>query len=244
MVTNEKNNVIVELYDLSISERKDDRFGRVVTIKSLNEDDLINIAVSERTDLNPNSLRSSMQILKEIAKKQLVNGASVAFGLGYFNLGVNGIFIGDKAQWDSTQHSLSIRVTPTAELRETVKNATVETRGMAAIGTYINRIEDILSKTENSRLTPGGPVNIIGDKIRIIGDNPENGIKLINQTTQEVTSIPADVTSTNDPSKVSFVVPANLAAGDYKLGISTQYASSSTLLNQPRTYLSEYILTV
>ncbi|MEA4936097.1 MAG: DUF4469 domain-containing protein [Paludibacter sp.] len=244
MATNEKNNVIVELYDLSISERKDDRFGRVVTIKSLNEDDLINIAVSERTDLNPNSLRSSMQILKEIAKKQLVNGASVAFGLGYFNLGVNGIFIGDKAQWDSTQHSLSIRVTPTAELRETVKNATVETRGMAAIGTYINRIEDILSKTENSRLTPGGPVNILGDKIRIIGDNPENGIKLINQATQEVTSIKADVTSTNDPSKVSFVVPANLAVGDYRLGITTQYCNSSTLLNQPRTYLSEYILTV
>ncbi|MEA4982914.1 MAG: DNA-binding domain-containing protein, partial [Paludibacter sp.] len=90
MVTNEKNNVIVELYDLSITERKDDRFGRVVTIKSLNEDDLINIAVSERTDLNPNSLRSSMQILKEIAKKQLANGSSVAFGLGYFSLGVNG----------------------------------------------------------------------------------------------------------------------------------------------------------
>ena len=42
MVTNEKNNVIVELYDLSITERKDDRFGRVVTIKSMNEDDLIN----------------------------------------------------------------------------------------------------------------------------------------------------------------------------------------------------------
>jgi hypothetical protein len=80
LVTNEKNNVIVELYDLSITERKDDRFGRVVTNRSLNEDDLIHIAVSERTDLNPNSLRSAMQILKEIAKKQLANGASVAFG--------------------------------------------------------------------------------------------------------------------------------------------------------------------
>jgi hypothetical protein len=244
MVTNEKNNVIVELYDLSITERKDDRFGRVVTIKSLNEDDLINIAVSERTDLNPNSLRSSMQILKEIAKKQLANGASVAFGLGYFSLGVNGTFIGDKAQWDSTQHSLSIRVAPTAELRETIKGASVETRGMAAIGTYINKVEDILSKTENARLTPGGPVNVFGSKIRIVGDDTENGIKLINQATQEVTNIPAEVTSTNDPSKVSFVVPANLTAGDYKLGITTQYASSSTVLNKPRTYLFDYILTV
>lgn len=38
-----KNQVMVELYDLSLTERKDDRFGRVVTSKSLNQDDLIKI---------------------------------------------------------------------------------------------------------------------------------------------------------------------------------------------------------
>ncbi|MDP4271782.1 MAG: hypothetical protein Q8909_16925 [Bacteroidota bacterium] len=38
MATTDNNSVIVELYDLSITERKDDRFGRVVTTKSLTED--------------------------------------------------------------------------------------------------------------------------------------------------------------------------------------------------------------
>jgi hypothetical protein len=89
-----KNNVIVELYDLAITERKDDRFGRVVKQNSLNEDDLINIAVQRRTDLSPTSLKSTMELLKNIAREQIANGSSVAFGLGYFSVGVNGVFIG------------------------------------------------------------------------------------------------------------------------------------------------------
>ncbi len=39
MPTTEKSSVIVELYDLAITERKDDRFGRVVITRSLTEDD-------------------------------------------------------------------------------------------------------------------------------------------------------------------------------------------------------------
>ena len=64
MATTDNNSVIVDLYDFSITERKDDRFGRVVTTKSLTEDDLINIAVARRTDLNPVTLKASMLIMK------------------------------------------------------------------------------------------------------------------------------------------------------------------------------------
>ena len=98
MTTIEKSSVIVELYDLPITQRKDDRYGRVVTTRSLTEDDLIAIAVSQRTDLSPTSHKSSMNILQEIAIEQIANGASVSFGLGYFNLGVNGVFVGNDAR--------------------------------------------------------------------------------------------------------------------------------------------------
>ena len=64
MATTDNNSVIVDLYDFSITERKDDRFDRVVTTKSMTEDDLINIAVARRTDLNPVTLKASMLIMK------------------------------------------------------------------------------------------------------------------------------------------------------------------------------------
>ncbi len=102
MSSSEKNSVIVELYDLTITERKDDRFGRVVTRKSLNEDDLIAKAVAQRTDLSASTMRSTLEILSKIAIDEIANGASVKFGLAYFNLGVSGVFIGDSARWDSS----------------------------------------------------------------------------------------------------------------------------------------------
>lgn len=243
-MADEKNNVIVELYDLAITERKDDRFGRVVTHKSLNEDDLINIAVQRRTDLSPTSLKSTMELLKGIAREHIANGASVAFGLGYFSVGVNGVFYGDNAGWNANEHSLAVKVTPTMELRNAVRASSVNLRGDAKVGTAISKVIDVVSGETNSTLTPGGAVNIIGSKIRIAGDNPLNGISLINQTNQEVYPIPVSAVAINDPSKITFVVPADLPAGDYMLRIATQFSSTNILLNEPRIYNFDSILAV
>lgn len=243
-MADDKNNVIVELYDLAITERKDDRFGRVVKQNSLNEDDLINIAVKRRTDLSPTSLKSTMELLKNIAREQIANGSSVAFGLGYFSVGVNGVFIGDKPVWDSNEHSLVVRVTPTAELRNDVKSASVNLRGDAPVGTAISKVIDVVSGETNSVLTPGGAVNIIGSKIKIAGDNEQVGISLINQASQEVTPIPPSSIANNEPSKITFVMPADLAAGDYVLRIVTQFSTANMLLKEPRVYHFDCILAV
>lgn len=244
MATTEKNSVMVELYDLSITEQKDDRFGRVVTSKSLSEEDLVNIAISRRTDLSATSLKASMEILKEIAIEQIANGASVNFGLGYFRLGVNGVFIGDNARWDSSKHSLSVRVTPNSQLRQTINDCTAVVRGMAATGLAINTITDMSSGEVNSRLTPGGGVNLTGSKIKIEGDTASVGIKLINQDTQEETSVLTSSILVNEPSKITFIVPDGLANGDYSLIITTQFGNSGSLLKEARTYTADYILNV
>jgi hypothetical protein len=239
-----KNNVIVELYDLAITERKDDRFGRVVKQNSLNEDDLINIAVKRRTDLSPTSLKSTIELLKNIACEQIANGSSVAFGLGYFSVGVNGVFFGDNPTWNAGEHSLIVKVTPTAELRNEVRSATVNLRGDAPVGTAISKVIDVVSGETNTTLTPGGAVNIVGSKIKIAGDNEQVGISLINQANQEVTPIPSSSIAINEPSKITFVVPAALPAGDYVLRIVTQFSTSNMLLNEPRVYNFDNILAV
>ncbi|MDR1345113.1 MAG: DUF4469 domain-containing protein [Bacteroidales bacterium] len=58
-MANEKSIINVELYDLPITERKDDRCGRVVSARSLNEDDLIAFAVARRTDLSAAIMRAA-----------------------------------------------------------------------------------------------------------------------------------------------------------------------------------------
>ena len=244
MEVKEKYSVMVELYDLSITDQKDDRFGRVVKSKSLNIDDLVNIAVSRRTDLSPTTLKSAHEILKAIATEQIANGASVNFGLGYFNLNVNGVFLGDNASWDKDKHTLSVHVTPSVELRNAVKSCDVEVRGMAASPMAINSVTDVSTGEVNTKLTPGGGVNVTGTRIKIEGDQTGVGIKLVNEETKEETLVPMNSILDNSPSKLTFIVPAGLAAGDYRLMITTQHSSARVLLKEPRTYSFEYLLEV
>lgn len=243
-MSNTKNSVMVELYDLTLTERKDDRFGRVVTMKSLNEDDLIAKAVERRTDLSATTLKASFDILQGIAIEEIANGASVKFGLAYFNLGVSGVFYGDNAKWDSSQHSLQVKATPSSDLREAVVTSVVDVRGMASVGIAINTITDVTTGDMNGRITPGGGVNIVGSKIKIDGTEPGVGISFINQDNNEITMVPKTSILVNEPSKISFIVPATLPAGDYKLSISTQYSTSNKITKDARTSVFEYVLTV
>lgn len=244
MAATQKNKVMVELYDLPITGRKDDRFGHVVTRKSLTEDDLVKIVVSRRTDLNAATLKASIDILKQAAIEQVCNGASVAFGLGFFGLRVKGVFTGDNARWDSSKHSLSARVIPTAELREAIGATDVEVRGMAASGTVINSVTDMASGEENRKLTPGSGVNLSGTRIRIEGDDPSVGLKLVDMETGEETAVPSGSILVNNPSNVMFIVPSGLPEGDYRLVLTTQSTGYKKLLKEPRSHEFEYPLTV
>ncbi|MDR1340546.1 MAG: DUF4469 domain-containing protein [Prevotellaceae bacterium] len=238
------NRVIVKLYSMLFANRKNDRFGRVLITKTVTEDELIDTAVKRGTDLNPATLRASLNILKKIAKEEIANGASVHFGLGYFDLQVNGVFIGDNPKWDDDRHSLRVNIKPNLELRNMLKDIEVEVRGMAQSGTIINSITDVASGEVSSRLTPGGAANISGVKIRIVGEDPANGIRLTEQNSGKVVDIALNTVAVNEPSRVVFVVPADLPAGDYKLSITTQHSHSTVLLKKPVTYVFEYLLIV
>jgi hypothetical protein len=233
---------IVELYDLMISSRKDDHYGRVVSTGSLTVDDLIEIAVSRRTDLNAATLKAAYQILNEVALEEVCNSKQVEFGLVHNGLYVDGVFIGEHPAWHDGKHSLHLRAMPTLAVREALKEITVEVRGMASSGMYINTLTDVASGDLNKTLTPGGGINLTGVKIRIVGDEPGVGIHLTELASAQVTEIPPTAILVNDPSKISFIAPANLPAGDYKLSITTQFSTNTTRLKEPRTYVFDYVL--
>jgi hypothetical protein len=237
-----KIKVFVELYDLLLTARKDDRFGRVVSSGSLKVDDLIAIAVTRRSDINAATMKAVYEILKEVALEEVGNAKWVEFGLTHNGLGVNGAFVGDHAAWDDEKNSLYLHATSTVETRNALKNISAEVRGMASSGTFVNTLTDVASGEVNARLTPGGGVNLTGSKIKIAGDAPEVGIHLTNTDTADVHDIPTTSLPVNDPSKITFIVPADLPAGDYRLSITTQFTGGASLLNEPRTYTFDYVL--
>jgi hypothetical protein len=234
--------VFIELYELLFTARKDDRSGRVVSTGSLKIDDLIAIAVTRRSDINAVTMKASYEILKEVALEEVCGAKLVEFGLTHNRLGVDGVFIGDHPVWDSSEHNLQLLATATAEVRDAISNITAEVRGMAQSGLFINSLTDVVSGEVNTRITPGGGVNLTGVKIKIAGDAPGVGLYLTEINTGTVTEIPATSIPVNDPSKITFIVPPDLPAGDYRLSITTQFLPNVTLLKEPRTYVFDYVL--
>jgi hypothetical protein len=233
--------VLIELYDSVLTQRKDDRVGRAVSTGSMKIDDLIEIAKSRRSDISPQLMRAVYDILREVALEEVCNLKHVEFGLTHNRIGVNGIFIGDHPSWDSAVNSLSLVSVAAADVREAITGIEVEILGMAQSGTFINTLTDVASGEVNSRITPGGGVNLAGARIRIAGDAPGIGLYLTEIKTETVTKIPTTSMLANEPSKITFIVPADLPAGDYRLSLVTQFAHSG-MLKEPRTYVFDYVL--
>ena len=243
-MNNPKNALLVELYDLAITPGSNKRFGKVLTKRFLKEDDLIAIAVSRRTELNPSTLRAAMNMLHEIAMEELLNGASVNFGPGIFKLAVNGAFTTEESEWNSEEHKVVLQVTPTTQLYQMMEKVEVKVRGMAPVSTCINTVRELPNGKINASITRGNAVELQGVKLKIAGDNPANGITLTNIVSGETTVIPAASLVANFPKNIIFILPISMEPGDYQLALTTQFSNGSTLTKQPRISQFNTILKV
>ena len=235
--------VIIQLYAMVFQSCKDTWTGRVVSTGSLKIDDVIELAVSRRTDLNPATLKAGYEILKEVVLEQILEGKYVEFGLSHYGLGVRGPFKGEHPSWDDNVNSLYLRATTIALAREALKTILKEVRGVAATGIAVNTLTDKTSGKINTWLTPGGGVILKGYRIKIDGKAAGVGLFLTNVGTGEVTQVPMVSILDNDAGLVTFIVPANLIAGEYLLSIVSQFSPSNVELKEPRTYVFDHVLT-
>jgi hypothetical protein len=239
-----KTRVYVELYDNPLTEKKDDRTGRVLNTGSASVNDLINDAISRGTDISPVTLQASYSLLKTMALERVRHAQRVEFGLGIFYIEPTGSFIGDAAKWDPAKNRLIARSLPATELRESLKTIEVDVLGMAKVPNIINAVTDVFTGQENVSLTPGGMAHVTGNKIKIAGSDPTIGLKLRLLADDTVWEIPTTSIGINNPTRVTFVIPTDLSVGDYSLSIVTQYSGGGTTLKKPRTLTLEYSLTV
>jgi hypothetical protein len=236
--------VIVELYKNQLTDRDDDFYGRVVNIASVSEDELIDRVVKAGTDFHAATLKAAYELLKQQAINAIVRGEIVNFGLGHIALDVHGTFIGQGAQWDGKTNRLIARIVSAKELRERLAQTPVHVLGEAPDGSIINFITDVGTDTVNSKLTPGGIANIRGNRIKIVGTSPLTGLFFTEQPGGTQFPVPLNTIGTNDPSKISFVIPAALTAGDYLLSIVTQFSGGGKERKDPKTIILNHVLTV
>lgn len=223
------NAVLIELHNWTLGKNPNEYIGKVVPQKSLNVEDLINLVVSRGSNYHPSTYEACFEAIKKMAIEQISNGASIDFGLGHINLKAKGVFAGEQAKWEYDKHSLSIQFKPSKKLKNAVNNCRVKVRGKVAPSIGINTITDLLSGSVNKYLSRGGGVILDGKNIKIVGDEEDVGISLVNLENSKEYLISFKFIGTNYPTNLFFAIPVGLPQGQYQLTIKTYFTSQGRL---------------
>jgi hypothetical protein len=232
------------LYDNALTkETPNDFVARVSSERSLSVKDICESAASRGgADIPAASMEHAVQLFLKEMGYRLCDGFSVNTGWFTANTHIKGVFDSPAEMFNPEKHTVLFEFHQGSLLRKELEMVTVEILGTAETGIVIAQVTDVKTGSVNDLLTPNRNLRISGHKLKIAGSDDANGVYFINQSTQEHVKVDATDIVTNNPSELVIVTPA-LAAGTYKLEVTTQYGVGK-LLNEPRTFTFDKILTV
>lgn len=232
------------LYDNQLTkDNPNDFIARTVSERSLSVKQICESAVNRGgADISASAMEHATELfLKEMAY-QLCDGFSVNTGYFTANTQIRGVFDSPSETFNSEKHSILFQFNQGEKLRAEIPNIEINILGVADASSAILQVTDVKSGNINDLLTPGRNLKISGTKIKVGGDNPENGIYFVSTDTNTRTKVEETDVVVNNPPELIVIIPT-LPAGTYKLEIVTQQ-SGSTLLKEPRTAAFEKVLTV
>jgi hypothetical protein len=232
-----------QLYENVLTENPNDFIARVVSEKSLTIGEVARAAVRRGgADIPAEAMEHAVTLFLREMAYHLCDGYSI--NTGYFTAQptIRGVFTKAQNQFDRDKHSVLFDLHAGSLLRKELENVEVEIVGFAAASLYIIQVLDVKSGSIDDLLTPNRPLKIAGSKIKIAGDNSDNGIYFVSQETGKRTKVDLSDIVTNNPSEVIVVIP-DLTSGEYKIEVVTQYGSGN-LLKEAKTTVFEQALTV
>lgn len=158
------------------------------------------------------------------------NGGSVNTPLFNTTFSISGVFEGAADNFDHKRHKVNVKFNKGLLIRNTEVMIIPEKTGAIAPQLQILEVKDSMSGKVNERLTPGGVLEVWGNKIKIAGDNPECGLYFVPESGE---AIKAQVIVQNNPSSLIIAIP-KLTVGTYTLKLVTQFTHSH-MMKLPRT---------
>ena len=171
---------------------------------------------------------------------QLLDGFSVQLG-GFCSLHtrITGTYHG--ANDHIGAENLHVAFRTLRHLKELLLKVKIENEGLAGDSAYIDEIQDVHTESINSALTPGNMIHILGNKIKVEGEDPAVGVWFVSQADGARIKITEHL-GVNRDTELFGLIPA-LTAGTYKVEVVTQ-ASRGTALKEARVIRAEPVLTV
>lgn len=235
MANNEiKYQINGQLADNTVTvDNKEDMILVPVNIGSANEARIIAEMKAEDSGLCEETIQHVFELEKRVIKRLLMSGYLVNTGLYHASVSFRGVI--ENTQWNSRKNSIVVNFNVGADLREAIKQTSVNIIGEKGAAMYIAGVQDASTRAQDASATAGRAFTLTGGKLKVMGTDASVGITLTDSAGVE-TKVTEDLYVVNGPSKLTFIIPAGLADGEYQLKVTTQY-NGSGLLKSPRSVL-------
>ncbi|WP_293710428.1 DNA-binding domain-containing protein [uncultured Parabacteroides sp.] len=222
------------LADNSLTTNPKDRILVLESAGNAGLDEIYKEMREEDTGLRQETIVHVVTLYDRIVARFLMNGFNVNTGLYHAVPRFTGII--EQGVWNPEKNGIYVSFTQDKVLREEIAKTEIVIEGEKADVMYITGVEDRSNNMIDGSMTPGRNFAVFGAYLRVVGDNEAVGITFRNTADDSVVKLGNDMFSTNDPGKVIFIVPAELAEGEYELTITTQYMKGKNALRKsPRS---------
>jgi hypothetical protein len=206
------------LFENHLTPDPDDQLAVVQPISTKSMEDVVDQMISRGSTVTKAEALSVMEEFA-LALMQLVkDGHNVITPLFNVAVSIRGTFVNASDAFDVARHTVKIRILPGRRLKDVADKVKVEKVQATKPLPILQSFRDVTSKTESDILTPGGVGHILGSALKFAAADATQGVffTALNGTVTKV-EVVADAT----PSKIIFVIPATLVAGEYSLSVRT-----------------------
>lgn len=234
----------VRLFENKLSKTNGTYFAKVKSQSVMNIEEICKQAEKRGgSHIKANTMKSAVEeFFKEMAYK-LSSGVSV--NTGYFTAtpSIKGSFKSTSDNFDPERHQIRFRFTQGSLMRNEIEKVNVDIIGHNPNEASLDYVYDFASQMENDTVTANKNIKLVGNKIKVAGDDESVGIYFVNTETDTRTKVPMLDIIDNGPKNITLLVP-NLEQGAYKIEIVTQYSSGSTLTKDVNTLELSYLVHV
>lgn len=190
--------------------------------------------------LEPENVRHAVGLFLRKVEDILLEGSIVNLPIGRLTPSVTGVWEPSDRRDPSVRalNRPTVSYAPGARLRARLEREVLLQDRVGSTRFYVHSVGSRPGGDSDGKLTPGKLVFVEGSQLLMNGDLPERGVYLLRADTQETVLhvTPADIDICTR-GRIVFLLPADIAPGQYLLKVVSQCSTSPRPLKKAREYL-------
>jgi len=208
-----------------LTPEPDDYIASVTATRTVVLKDVIDRMVAQGSSITSADILSVFDNFEKALESLLSEGANVNLPFANFSSSIKGTFNGAGDSFDSSRHQITSVINAGSQLRQAYSQGfTAKKMETVEVIPHIVEYVDLNTGDRNSTMTTGGMGQISGHRLKFDAEDEAQGIFLIDNKNQ---AQKVSVIGENKPSRLMFLVPADLTQGDtileVRANISNQF---------------------